>query len=254
MPRLTYFSLRRQSAQSGSTLLLTAALLPLLGGCAFEPYPPLPVPPQPEAVGYAGYSALPMPPEPQGPPPRFASETEDQAADTGTAQPGAEPGAQPGPPSGAKAAAAPVGRGEARVPVQEPAWRGDPAAFVGPPKPGPRKLTIRLKNQRFEYSEGGTVVHAGEVSTGTPEHPTPRGAFSVLSKEENKVSRSYTNYFDMSTPMPYSLQFKGPYFVHEGWVAGQGKAESHGCVRLHYEDARFVYERMRVGDKIAVVD
>ncbi len=27
-----------------------------------------------------------------------------------------------------------------------------------------------------------------------------------------------------------------------------------GCVRLHYEDARFVYERMRVGDKIAVVD
>jgi lipoprotein-anchoring transpeptidase ErfK/SrfK len=254
MPRLTFLSLCRQSGRSVSTLLLTAALLPLLGGCAFEPYPPLLVPPQPEAVGYAGYSALPTPPEAQGPPPRFASETEGQAADPASAQRGAEPGSQPGPQAGPQTSAAPVGHGGTRVPVQEPAWRGDPAAFVGPPKPGPRKLTIRLKNQRFEYSEGGTVVHAGEVSTGAPQHPTPKGAYSVLSKEANKVSRSYTNYFDFSTPMPYSLQFKGPYFVHEGWVAGQRKAESHGCVRLHYEDARFVYERMRVGDKIAVVD
>ena len=242
MPRLTFLPLCRQSWRSIPALLLTTALLSLLGGCAFEPYPPLPVPPQPEAVGYAGYSALPTPPEAQGPPPRFASETEGQAADPAAAQPGTQ------------AAAARARQGDARVPVQEPAWRGDPAAFLGPPKPGPRKLTIRLKSQRFEYREGDHVVHAGEVSSGSPEHPTPKGAFSVLSKEEDKVSRSYTNYFEMSTPMPYSLQFTGPYFVHEGWVAGQGKAESHGCVRLHYEDARFVYERMRVGDRIAVVD
>lgn len=228
---------------------MAIALLSSLGGCAFEPYPPLPIPPQPQPVAYGGYSALPMPPEPQGPPPTFASETEAQAADLSAAQPGAEPAPQPGP----QTAATPQGQGEARTPVQEPAWRGDPAAFIGPPKPGPRKLTIRLKSQRFEYREGDHVVHAGEVSSGSPEHPTPTGIYSVLSKEADKVSRSYTNYFEMSTPMPYSLQFKGPYFVHEGWVAGQGRAESHGCVRLHYEDARFVYERMRVGDRIAVV-
>jgi hypothetical protein len=239
-------------------LVIAMALPSLLGGCALDPYPPLLVPPQPEPVSDGGYSALPTPPEPQGPPPGFASESEAQEAEPPGAQPGADPAPQSGPQSGpqlgSQSAATPEGQGEQRVPVQETAWRGDPAAFIGPPKPGPRKLTIRLKSQRFEYAEGENIVHAGDVSSGSPEHPTPKGAFSVLSKEEDKVSRSYTNYFDLSTPMPYSLQFRGPYFVHEGWVAGQKRAESHGCVRLHYEDARFVYERMRVGDHIAVAD
>ena len=111
---------------------------------------------------------------------------------------------------------------------------------------------MRLKSQRFEYSEGGAVVHAGAVTSGSSEHPTPRGAYSVLAKHRSKQSGSYTNYFDKATPMPYALQFNGPFYIHEGWVAG--RPESHGCVRLHYEDARFVYERMRLGDRIAVVD
>ena len=153
---------------------MAIALLSSLGGCAFEPYPPLPIPPQPERWRYGGYSALPTPPEAQGPPPTFASETE--AAHPSAVQPSAEPAPQSGP----QTAAAPAGQGEARVPVQEPAWRGDPAAFIGPPKPGPRKLTIRLKSQRFEYSEGDHVVHAGAITSGSPEHPTPRGAYSVL--------------------------------------------------------------------------
>jgi lipoprotein-anchoring transpeptidase ErfK/SrfK len=74
----------------------------------------------------------------------------------------------------------------------------------------------------------------------------------VLSKDADKRSGSYTNYFEQPTPMPYALQFYGPYYVHEGWIAG--RPESHGCVRLHYEDAKFVFERIRVGDKVAVVD
>jgi lipoprotein-anchoring transpeptidase ErfK/SrfK len=208
--------------------VLAGAATALLSGCAFEPYPPLPIPPQPQGTAYGNYSALPGPVEAQGPAHRFAEESESQAD------------AQPFP------------RATGRTPVQPEAWRGDPAAFVGPPRPGPRKLTIRLKNQRFEYSEGGAVVHTGQVTTGSAEHPTPEGVFSVLGKQRHKRSGSYTNYFDMPTPMPYALQFSGPYYVHEGWVAGQ--AESHGCVRLHYEDARFVYERMKVGDRIVVVD
>ncbi len=114
------------------------------------------------------------------------------------------------------------------------------------------KLTIRIKSQRFEYREGGELVRAGDVSSGSREHPTPKGSFRVLSKEKDKRSGSYTNYFEKPTPMPYAIQFKGPYYVHEGWLPGH--ADSHGCVRLHYEDARFVFERIRVGDRVAVVD
>jgi hypothetical protein len=135
---------------------------------------------------------------------------------------------------------------------------GEPEPEVLSPPAEPRKkgvggkLTIRLKSQRFEYTEGRELVRDGEVSSGSQEHPTPRGAFRVLSKEKDKRSGRYTNDFDQPTPMPYAIQFNGPYYVHQGWLPGH--ADSHGCVRLHYADAKFIFERIRVGDRVAVVD
>ncbi|WP_242464420.1 L,D-transpeptidase, partial [Thiococcus pfennigii] len=40
------------------------------------------------------------------------------------------------------------------------------------------------------------------------------------------------------------------YFIHEGWLPGY--ADSHGCVRLRYEDARLIFHRIRVGDPVRV--
>ncbi len=113
-----------------------------------------------------------------------------------------------------------------------------------------RSIRIFLESQTFEYIEDGRVVASGPISSGTAEHPTPAGNFRVLSKDANKRSGSYTNYFDRPTPMPYSLQFYGPYFIHEGWLPGH--ADSHGCVRLRYEDARLLFHRVRVGDAVLV--
>ncbi len=96
------------------------------------------------------------------------------------------------------------------------------------------------------------VVRTGAVSSGTPAHPTPKGRFAVLSKNKDKVSSKYTNAFDFSTPMPYAMQFHGNYFIHEGWVPWY--ADSHGCVRLRYEDAKFLFDRMKVGDPVVVTD
>ena len=190
--------------------------------------PAVPIPPQPEAVTYGSYLALPVPQEPQGPAPAFAHAPE--------AQGDVQLGVQPAP----------------RAPVQPPAWRGDPATFVGPPRPGARKLTIRLQRQRFEYSEGGRVVHSGGITSGSPEHPTPRGAyaFSARNWTSARAATPTTSTGRPPCPMPFSSM--APTMSARG--GSRETAESHGCVRLHYEDARFVYERMRVGDRVAVVD
>jgi lipoprotein-anchoring transpeptidase ErfK/SrfK len=118
------------------------------------------------------------------------------------------------------------------------------------PQAESRKLTIFLGSQTFEYVEDGRIFASGDITSGAAQHPTPTGSFRILSKDEDKRSGSYTNYYDQPTPMPYSLQFYGPYFVHEGYMPGQ--PESHGCVRLHYEDARLLFNRMRIGDPIVV--
>jgi lipoprotein-anchoring transpeptidase ErfK/SrfK len=131
---------------------------------------------------------------------------------------------------------------------------------VFPPPPDPealpeaekRQLDIRLAQQRFNYFEDDVLIWSGPVSSGRKEHPTPKGSYHVQSKMRHKRSGSYTNYFDQPTPMPYALQFRGPYWVHEGYVTG--KPESHGCVRLRHADAKFVFARIKAGDRIVVGD
>ena len=124
----------------------------------------------------------------------------------------------------------------------------DPRYAIPPARQ--RAITIFLDSQTYEYREDDRIFASGSISSGSPEHPTPAGNFRVLSKEEDKRSGKYTNYFDQNTPMPYSLQFHGPYFIHEGWLPGH--ADSHGCVRLKYEDAKLLFSRVQVGDPVLI--
>jgi hypothetical protein len=136
---------------------------------------------------------------------------------------------------------------------------GPVSQVVSPPPPDPdslplaqsRELKIKLGDRRFEYYEDGAMVWSGKVSAGRPEKRTPSGQFRVTAKDVNKRSGSYTNYFNWPTPMPYALQFNGPYWIHEGYVPDENA--SAGCVRLRHDDAKFVYARMRVGDPVSVV-
>ncbi|MCK7583122.1 MAG: L,D-transpeptidase [Chromatiales bacterium] len=115
-----------------------------------------------------------------------------------------------------------------------------------------RALTISLGDQAFEYKEDEAVVRSGPISSGKPGNPTPTGRFKVLSKDEHKVSSRYTNQLGMQAWMPYSIQFYGHYFLHEGWLPGY--PDSHGCVRVGEKDARFLFERLRIGDPVLVVN
>ncbi len=93
------------------------------------------------------------------------------------------------------------------------ASRAEDPRYAFPPAQK-RGLTIHLDSQTFEYREDDRVFASGPISSVSPLHPTPVGNFRVLSKQENKSSGKYTNYFDQNTPMPYSLQFHGPFFIH----------------------------------------
>ncbi|MGB5832965.1 MAG: L,D-transpeptidase [Thiohalocapsa sp.] len=207
----------------------------LLVGCAHQPYPPLPG----DLIPQQGSSyAAPMP----------GSVARGMAASPSTAQDGAE-----------QHSAASRGFGVSEVARREAAL-APVSQEVIPPPPDPaslpraeqRQLDILLGSQRFNYYEDEQLVWSGLISAGAPEHPTPMGGFRVEAKNKNKRSGSYTNYFDLATPMPYALQFKGPYWIHEGYVPNE--PASHGCVRLRYEDAKFVYSRIRVGDAINVIE
>ena len=95
-------------------------------------------------------------------------------------------------------------------------------------------------------------MRTGPISSGAAGSPTPTGRFAVLSKDLDKVSSRYTNQLGWQAWMPYSIQFNGHYFLHEGWLPGY--PDSHGCVRVGEPDARFLFERLKIGDRVEVVE
>lgn len=118
------------------------------------------------------------------------------------------------------------------------------------PEADSRLLTFYLEAQQFDYVEDDEVVLSGPIASGKAQSPTPKGAFRVLSKHKDKVSSKYDNEIGTPAWMPYSLQFYGNYFIHEGWLPGH--PASHGCIRLGHKEAKFLFERMKIGDPVKV--
>lgn len=75
------------------------------------------------------------------------------------------------------------------------------------------------------------------VSTARRGYSTPTGYFRPQSLETMHYSKKYDN-----SPMPYSIFFTGGFAIHgTPHVGNLGRPASHGCVRLHPENARTLF-------------
>lgn len=107
-----------------------------------------------------------------------------------------------------------------------------------------RLIIIDKASQTFEVHENGRVVRHGPVSTGQRSRWTPVGNFSVKTKERNHFSSKYR------VDMPYAMQIHGNIFIHQGPLPGY--PASKGCIRLGDEDAKFLFNWARLGDRVTV--
>ena len=96
---------------------------------------------------------------------------------------------------------------------------------------------INISNQTMIVSEDGNVIYSWAVSTGRGSYRTPRGTFRPVRMHKMWHSRKY----DWS-PMPHSIFFHRGYAIHgTPYVKNLGRPASHGCVRLHPDNARTLY-------------
>lgn len=132
----------------------------------------------------------------------------------------------------------------------------------------PSKVVVKVSlDQEMVYvMEGNRPLLVTACCVGIPSHPTPQGNFSVTRKERNKrsgeygfavlrdaivpceVSKAHGKY--VGYPMPYWVEFSPGYGFHQGWVWPSPK--SHGCIRLHANDAGDFFELVRVGTAVKI--
>ncbi|WP_234717037.1 L,D-transpeptidase [Ensifer adhaerens] len=92
---------------------------------------------------------------------------------------------------------------------------------------------ISLSSQTMVVKQDGVVMYRWKVSTARKGYVTPKGSWKAKWLSRNHRSRKYDD-----APMPYAVFFNGGYAVHATYdVKRLGRPASHGCVRLHPNNA-----------------
>ena len=101
---------------------------------------------------------------------------------------------------------------------------------------------VDISEQRMVVSVDGRPAFEWKVSTGGKGYVTPTGAWKPTRLHEIWYSRKYDN-----APMPHAVFFSGGYAVHAtSAVKRLGTPASHGCVRLHPDNASDFYKLVQV--------
>ncbi|WP_202312305.1 MULTISPECIES: L,D-transpeptidase [unclassified Mesorhizobium] len=97
---------------------------------------------------------------------------------------------------------------------------------------------VSISQQTMRVMIDGRETFQWKVSTAGKGYVTPTGSFTPTRMHEMWYSRKYDN-----APMPHSIFFHGGYAVHATpHVKRLGRPASHGCIRLHPDNAADFYE------------
>lgn len=109
---------------------------------------------------------------------------------------------------------------------------------------------VNKSRQRLFLFVDGQLVDSFKVSTGDAKHETPnmsvRAAGPIFKKYTSKKFPG-GDYMGLGN-MPYAVFFKGGFAIHgttPGNFSKLGKPASHGCIRLHPDDAVIFNELVR---------
>jgi hypothetical protein len=116
---------------------------------------------------------------------------------------------------------------------------GAAACIVSVAAPAAAEVVVNVSKstQRMAVWVDGLPRYNWAVSTGRRGYGTPSGVYQPQRLERFWRSRKYGN-----TPMPYSVFYYKGYAVHGTKEVKQlGRAASHGCVRLHPDNAAALF-------------
>lgn len=97
---------------------------------------------------------------------------------------------------------------------------------------------IDISSQTMIVKHHGKVKYKWKISSGKKGFSTPTGQWSAKWLSRHHKSKKYNN-----APMPYAVFFHRGYAVHAtNSINRLGRPASHGCIRLHPNDASKFYK------------
>src|SRR5260370_11654681 len=98
-------------------------------------------------------------------------------------------------------------------------------------------LFIDKSTQQISVIQNGRLLYVWQISTRQDRFSTTSGVYAPERLERTWFSRAYYN-----SPMPHAIFFHQGFAIHGSYdIARLGGPASHGCVRLHPQDAAMLY-------------
>ena len=100
---------------------------------------------------------------------------------------------------------------------------------------------VSITEQVMHVYHHGKLVHEWPVSTARAGKITPTGDWRPQLLSRNHRSSRYNN-----APMPFAIFYSGHYAIHgTDQINRLGRPASAGCVRLHPDHARVLFDMVR---------
>jgi len=137
-------------------------------------------------------------------------------------------------------------------------------------------IRINLSTQMANFTRGDRDIGWSYVATGKSSHRTPSGSFRITEKVVDKYSNRYGSMVDsqgnvtnpdasssdrvppgqryVPAPMPYWMRLTSwGIGMHAGPIPNPGSPASHGCIRFPRNLAPKLYQSVRVGTRVTIV-
>src|SRR5690606_40226744 len=121
------------------------------------------------------------------------------------------------------------------------------------------RIEVDNATKQLSFYSDGDLVRTMPVSLGKPSTPSASGTMVIMSKERTTVFDTFAELGPVEgyrIDIEYAMRLTwGGEFIHAApWsVADQGvRNVSHGCVNLSTDNARWLFERAKIGDPVIV--
>ncbi|MFN3820465.1 L,D-transpeptidase family protein [Blastomonas sp.] len=115
------------------------------------------------------------------------------------------------------------------------------------PATGPMLITVDLEAQTMSVFRDGHEIGVAVILYGTPEKPTPLGAFPITQKHADHVSNLY------DAPMPYMLRLTNDGVAVHGSEVEWGYG-TRGCIGVPTAFAKKLFDQVKLGDIVIITN
>ncbi|MCC7410342.1 MAG: peptidoglycan-binding protein [Gammaproteobacteria bacterium] len=121
----------------------------------------------------------------------------------------------------------------------------DPRCMTG------KVVCISKRQRKMSYVVDGKAFFTREARFAMPGWDSPEGDFRIWYMNSDTVS----TIFGERVPMPYAIFYQGNVAIHysQDFADKSYESGSHGCSQLRdYQGAKWLYEQVKVGDRVVV--